>query len=606
MSKFKYLSENVWASIPIADFRPRFFVECYVEKLRMHTPHFYQSRLLNIFSACDEIIEHIDVFQENDKNSGYVVSSFEEISECWEADPIAQEIFSELVILRSELLRKVKAGELDLSVQSRLKMLCRAVLCRREQYLSKLLEQLEYSIVGVTDLSQKDRISSSINQLTGLYTTFLLNQGYSPTYLYNRSELFFREKNYAGRTFPEQFQMVTSRLRNQQTPFDVYYGFHTTKPSLLLSVSDEPDLQFLGNIPPEITGSNLEKFKKNIDINVIAKLSLTSTDYVSAALRTKERIDRFLDAATALEFGNEFQVSANCITISRGQLTHTKALNVEVLLAFMSSESGAGISHTSTPIRQIFRHLNEPAKEQLGRSLRHLRLAKHSVSVEQKLMNLWIALESLFSGTGTSIIGGILGFVPQFYAVMGLVRRVAYLRELLVANEVAVTPIIATNICPGATVFDSSVTDEKIFLILKDEPAAIELFNNLGNREHLKFKLMGIFSELKNNKSLSARLARSEADVNRQLRRIYFLRNKIAHTGHYRNVRSQLVTHLLDYVAISYRIIAAAASKAQEGNTYSISELLAAARMGADLVTARVASKDEVSSLDHVTLQAVI
>ena len=606
MRHLRYYSDATWTRLPIDDFRPRFFVESYLEKLRMHTPHFYQSRLLNIFSACSEMMEHLIFLQESDKNGGYIISSFEEMIGCWEGDPIAQEMFSEFAILKVALVRKVKAGELDLNVQSRLKVLCRKILSRREQYLSVLVEQIEDAILGVTDLTQKDRITSSIDRLAGLYTTFLLNQGYSPTYLFNRVAMFVRENNYSGRTFSEQFRMVTSRLKNQQIHFDVYYGFHTTKPNVLLSVSDESDLQFISTIPPEISGSELEKFKKNIDINVVAKLSLTSTDYVTAALRTKERIDRFLDAATALEFGNEFQVSANCVTIYRGQPTHIKSLNMEVLLAFMSSESGSAISHQPLAIRGLFKHLDDAAKEQLGRSLRHLRLAKNSVSVEQKLLNLWIALESIFSGTGATIIGGILEFVPQFCAVMGLIRRVAYLRELLVANEIVVTPIISAHILPGTTVFDASVTDEQMFLILKHDTAALELFNSLGNMEHLKFKLTRIRNELKNNKAISDRLERSGVDVNRQLRRIYFLRNKIAHTGHFHGVRPQLVTHLLDYVSISYRVIATAASRSQLGNTYAISELLEAARMGADLVAARVASKDEVLLLDHVTLQPVI
>jgi hypothetical protein len=606
MSKLKYLNDALWAQLPLNDFRARFFIECYTEKLRMQTPHFYQCRLLNIFSACAEMLEHIEALQENEKNGGYVVSSMEEIVDCWDADPIAQDIFGEYATLKSDIAKKVKATDLNSGTQNQLKALCRAIIFRKNEYLTELVNRLEDSIIGGADLDQTERITSLIDRLVGLYVTHLLNQGYSPTYLYNRVEMLIRPKNYAGRDFAAQFRQVTDRLRNNQSSFDVYYGFHTTKPSVFLSINDEPDLEFLVEMPAEIAGSNLEKFKKGIDVNVVAKARLTSTDYVTAALRTKERLDRFLDAATALEFGSVFQESAYCITINRDAVNHTKSLNVEVLLAFMSSENGTAISHSITPIRQIFRSLDETAKEQLGRSLRHLRFAKNSVSLEQKLLNLWIALESLFSNEGSTIIGNILEFVPKFYAINGISRRVAYLRELLVVNEVAVTPTIAIDICPGLARFDSSVTENQIFKILRNEAAAKELFNGLNGKEHLKFKLIRMFEELKNNKALSLRLERSESDVNRQLRRIYFLRNKIAHTGHFRGVRPQLVTHLLDYVATSYRVIAAAAGKAEPGNTYSISELLAAARMGADLVASRVASKDEVFDLDRVTLHAVI
>ncbi|MCW2290443.1 hypothetical protein M2262_000493 [Pseudomonas sp. BIGb0408] len=604
MSTLRYLQDAVWEKLPFEDFRPRFFVESYSEKLRMYTPHFYQSRLLNTFSACLEMIEHVDAYQENDKNGGYILSSMDEIIECWESDPIAQEIFSELAALKADLAKKVKSGELDSNVQARLKVLCRTIIGRQQKYLSILLERLEEAIVGTCDLAQTERITASIDRLTGLYTTFLLNQGYSPTYLYNRCAMFFRKNNYSGRNFSEQFRMVTERLRNQQSQFDIYYGFHAAKPNILLSVNDEPGMKILSDAPKEI--AELKDAQKDTDINVLAKLTLTSTDYISAALQAKEKIDRFLDTTTAFEFGSEFRISDNCITIRQGQLPHRRKLNVGELLAFISSENGTAIPHDSLAIHNVFKSLNEPAKEQLGRSLRHLRLAKVSVSLEQKLLNLWIALESLFTNTGSSIIGNILDFVPPFYAVAGIPRRVRFLRELLTANNITVTPLIADSIYSESTTFTDSLSDEQVFLILRNADAAKELFYSIEKKEHLKFKLMKIFKEIENNKSISVRLAKSKTDVNRQLRRIYFLRNKIAHTGHFRGVRPQLVTHLLDYVATTYRVIAAAAGKAQDGHTYSISELLAAASMGTDLISAKISSKDEISTLDQITLQAVI
>ncbi len=607
MKSLRYKSDAFWSRLPMADFRPRFFVESYVEKLRMYTPHFYQSRLLNLFSACAEMMEHIEAYQTNEKNSGYVASSMDEIIECWDSDPIAQEILGELALLKFDLSKKVKSNELDHNTQVTIKSLCRTIIGRQNTYLIALIGQLEDAIIGAVDMSQKDRITSLIDRLTGLYITYLLNQGYSPTYLFNRSVMFTRANNYGGRNFTDQFRQITSRLTNQQYAFEVYYGFHTKRPTFLLSITDEPDLQFLDNIPPDIIAEHLEQFKKNISINVVAKSIITSTDYVTAALKTKERLDRLLDTEMAMDFGNELQMSSNCVTISRRQqLIDVKTINIDVLLAFMSSEGGSNVLHPNMTIREVFKSLDEPAKEQLSRSLRYLRLARHSVSLEQKLLNLWIALESLFGNNDTSIIGNILEFVPQFYAITGLVRRVTYLRELLSANKIAVTPLMAANICPGLLVINNTVTDAHIFALLRSEAAAKELFESLGNKEHLKFKLIKIFEELKDNKSIVKRITRSEADVSRQLRRIYFLRNKIAHTGHFQGVRPQLVTHLHDYVAISYRAIATAASMSTRGEVYSISELFSASRMGVDLLKARVTSKDEVSLLDHITLQPVI
>lgn len=228
--------------------------------------------------------------------------------------------------------------------------------------------------------------------------------------------------------------------------------------------------------------------------------------------------------------------------------------------------------------------LDSEGKEHLGRSLRYLRLARESVSIEQKMLNLWIALESLFADGESSILLNILEYVPQMYAVSGLRRRISYFKNLLVKNVIPTTALFRSEISTGMNIFDSQTTDAEVFRLLRNEPAAIELFDSLGSKEHLKFRLMSIFNELKNNGAISERIRRTEVDVTRQLRRIYFLRNKMTHTGHFANIRPQLVTHLLDYVAICYAAISSAASQAKLKDMHSIGDMLAAQKMGCDVV----------------------
>jgi hypothetical protein len=521
----------------------------------------------------------------------------EEITDCWDADPVAQQLLGDLTVLRLTLLKTVKSSELGANTLFRLKGFCRAVLTRSEEYSALLLSTLEDVVIGTADLNQKERITSQIDRLTGLYTTHLLNLGYSPTYLFNRADMFFRINNYGGRTFQQQFRTITGRLQSQRLAFDVYYGIHTSEPELLLAITDELGVEFLTDLPAQVQAIDREKINKDIDVSLFVKATITSTDHVSAAMRTKERIDRFLDAATSFELSTELQISASCIVIGPN---HVYAVEVDMLLAFMSSEGGSSFSHPHISIRSVFKNLDDSAKDQLGRSLRYLRLARYSVSLEQKLLNLWIALECLFVNREANILNNILEYVPQLYSTAGLVRRVAYLRDLLVANRISTTAKFQADICIGVQEFDESVTNGHVFALLRDETAAIELFNSIATREHLKFKLMQIFTDIKDNRAIAARIERSEKDVNRQLRRIYFLRNKIAHTGHFQGVRPQLVTHLLDYLAICYRAISSAATHAKAENKYSIAELFTAAQMGSDVVRTRSASKDAINTLDQM------
>ncbi|MCY1455179.1 hypothetical protein D9M71_722930 [compost metagenome] len=148
--------------------------------------------------------------------------------------------------------------------------------------------------------------------------------------------------------------------------------------------------------------------------------------------------------------------------------------------------------------------------------------------------------------------------------------------------------------------FDRTLTIDQVFMILREEPLAIEVFDSMGEKEHLKFKLMQVFEELKNNKALSDRLSKTEEDVSRQLRRIYFMRNKITHTGRFSGVRPQLITHLLDYIGVCYQVVFEASSKVKENHEYSLIELLTAAKIGSEIVSAKCSAKDRVVTVDQI------
>ena len=603
----KYLNDDAWAKLPLADFRGRFFVETYIEKLSMDTPHFSQSRLMNLFSSCEETLIYIQEYQANEKNGGYILSALDEIDSCLSNDPIAKDMFTHTDEPRKQLFKKIRGGDFNSNQLNKLSVICRAILSRDEEYSTRLLDSLSSAIFDIADLTKKERLTSTIYSLTRLYTTHLLNRGYSPTYLYNRAEMFTRITNYSGRTFEEQFQIVTERLRSRTTSYEVYFAIRANKPSCLFSISNQSNFTFSRSLPENIQSSNREKLTRDFQPNVIANSSIEATDYVTASWRTKDKLDKLLDAVTALELNPNIQVSSHCLAISSNLgLTHQKTLNINLLLRFLSSEGGTYFSNSEASILHTFNKLNDQGREQLGRSLRYLRLARESISLEQKLLNLWISVESLFSDGESSILANIIEYVPQIYAVSSLSRRVRYLRDLLAQLKVPTTELIKTQIMGGAVRFDKNTTDSQIFEITRNEKAAIELFDSLNQKEHLKYKLLSTFKEMESNKSIIDRITSSEVDVTRQLRRIYFLRNKIAHTGHYSNIRPQLVTHLLDYLAVCYLAIAKSASKATENNSHSIGDLLAAYKMGADVVISRARSSSPIKNLEELTPTPII
>ncbi|WP_127556659.1 HEPN domain-containing protein [Saccharospirillum alexandrii] len=481
-----------------------------------------------------------------------------------------------------------------------MKVFCRTVLANEEVYAAKLLEDLKSSIFDAVNLDQKGRITSKIYLLTGLYTTHLLSRGYSPTYLFNRAEMFTRENNYQGRSFLQQFEAITERLRTYTTEHEVCFAIRANKPNSLLTIDDDSVFTFMDEIPAAIQGQDREKLIREFTPNVIASATVETTDHIGASWYVKDKLDQLLDTVTALDLNPKIQISSHCVTIARHPTgSHTKAINISFLLGFLSSEGGTYFSSSNASIRHAFSKLDEQGEEQLGRSLRYLRLARESVSMEQKLLNLWIALESLYTGGQSTILSNIIEYVPQIYAVAALSRRVRYLRDLLVKAR-AIAPQRVRDEFGLPEIFDEEVTGEQIFLLLRNEGLTIELFNSLAPKEHLKYKIMSTFEEMKTNATIAKRIRNSEIDVERQLKRIYFLRNKIAHTGHYSNIRPQLITHLLDYLASCYLALSVSAENASSKNGQSVDELFAGYKMGADIVLARVNSDCQVDHLSEL------
>ena len=603
----KYYPEQIWDQLPFPDYRARFFVESYIERLRLYTPHFYQSRLMNVFSSSAELLNYIAEYSQNSKNERYLISTLDELEEVWDADCVAIDLLQDLRNLRLTSFSAARKKFDPLTVQQ-LRALSRAILSRKSEYSRRLIDMLEQAIVSAADLSRNERLLTRIHDLTGHYVTLLLNNGYSPTYLFNRAQQFTRISKYAGRTFPEQFRLITERLLSQSIDFDVYYAIWTTNQALLLEIGDEAGIEFTEARPARLQDRDHDKLVKGIDAKLyIVCRSVTATDPISAAFRSKDQLDRLLDQVTALEMVSELKVSPHCVAIwAHNGYSYTRTVSIDLLLAFMSSEVGTYFSSSETSIRESYRALNDGARDRLNRSLRYLRLARSSVSMDQKLLNLWIALESLFDRPG-AILSNILEYLPRLYAVAGLHRRIAYIRDLLVENEVGITPGVAAEIGVSTEVFGAEITEEHIFRLLRNESATVELFNSLGTREHLKFKLKWIYEELKDNASISMRLRKSAKDVERQLRRIYFLRNKIAHSGFHGVVRPQLATHLLDYIAVCYKAISKATESVQGDQHYSIAELLIAARMGADNIFHEAdGSNPLIIRLSQILLRPVI
>jgi hypothetical protein len=169
----------------------------------------------------------------------------------------------------------------------------------------------------------------------------------------------------------------------------------------------------------------------------------------------------------------------------------------------------------------------------------------------------------------------IIKYVPMIYNSFSIIRKIRYAKEMLKINKINIPNDIKEALDIKNNIFDKTTTDEKILEIITRDPLFISLVKSINGTEHLKYRLT-IIKEFIDKDKISDHFLESEKSIKNQLYRIYFMRNKISHRGHYKNINPHLLEHLTDYLMISYSALVIGFSYLykSEREELSISDLL--------------------------------
>ena len=245
-------------------------------------------------------------------------------------------------------------------------------------------------------------------------------------------------------------------------------------------------------------------------------------------------------------------------------------------------------------INSILDKLDDKNIEIIRNSLRYFRLAKESKSIEQKILNTWISIESLYirkkNDMNSSTIENIIHYVPMIYNSMSIIRKIRYAKKLLSTNKIHINNEIKEELNIKYNSFNNLISNESILMIMRNDKLFKSLVedNSLKDLEHLKYRLTSIYNLLKNGKNendekdekfdnINKIFLNSKLSIENQIYRIYFMRNKISHQGYYKNINSIVFNHLTDYLMISYSAIVVGAKylpKMKENEKFSILDIL--------------------------------
>ncbi|HGH3637060.1 TPA: hypothetical protein ACJK7C_003790 [Acinetobacter baumannii] len=280
----------------------------------------------------------------------------------------------------------------------------------------------------------------------------------------------------------------------------------------------------------------LSKEDKYLEIQIYA------SDYMAASFIAKKNIDKALDVSL-YSTKRHFNVSDFCIV--RGhkspKATHSFSL-LQLNKKVYKEESLYSNRYPLFNFNELIDNLQISDKSQILQSLRYIRLTREINSNEQKILNLWISLESLFFWKDeASILAILIQYVPSLYAQASIAARL----------NLAVKIAKKCNISILEGKENSTLNPKDLLEIFSKDELSQKVFKNL-NDEFMKYRWANLNELFKSEKNIFKQMANTELDVSRQIRRIYFLRNKISHTGYYSDINPILTLHLMDYIQICY------------------------------------------------------
>ncbi len=186
--------------------------------------------------------------------------------------------------------------------------------------------------------------------------------------------------------------------------------------------------------------------------------------------------------------------------------------------------------------------------QRLITSFSYANLSKLSISLEEKYINMWIALESITkTETNDSIIGSIMENIPNAVCQRYIYRIVRNFIEDCLRCEVSFSFSTRTI---DVNDNDKIKLVKKVINIIRDDSLSNELKEKCSVNSLLYYRFEMIKKLLSNPDELVKAVKSHEQNVKRHLCRLYRIRNEIAHAGLKQDITVlRFIEHLYDYLS---------------------------------------------------------
>lgn len=413
------------------------------------------------------------------------------------------------------------------------------------QYIGKLIEILSELIV-----SGKNK--EHIRSLTGSFITELVNYGYNPNHIYFQNNNFFfnplkRAKIESPAEIKEFFKIFDFNEKEFTVVFIgniIFRSFINTMNSYNIVVTKTYNC--FSSLQDDL---DFKKDKKpNASFIICSKVK--AFDHHSAREFAEELLGKISGLINFYHHKAKPEILAK-VVVSRTSDNYVVVIN-KPTKSILKTTSDEWPNEAAKSVQKVLTslHLDRESTYRFSRSIDLHSAALASTSLENQLLDLWAALETLLPKIMDSnkdrivqICDSIIPFMQLDYIKKQLIQLI---KDMNFWDEKETSEILSQ--IPNSSGYSELEKIASFVCLESNKNLRLIIYSKLSSYPLLKNRIYSLHESLKTTESINKLLTVHETKINWHIRRIYRVRGLIIHSGKYPSYTSLLIENLHTYL----------------------------------------------------------
>lgn len=508
----------------------------------------YKPSAMNISLLCSEALETLNEIEKGNIKLPNLQHILDELCYNFDKDIVAQSLLKNELHDIKPILKNQSKGKDKVTIHDkRIVIELLAIQLHIDKYKKKIEELLIYTINGKINYT-------NVRSITRNYVTTLRNIGYSIEYIRTKFFEFFYSRN-STTTNNHDIKRFIGIFDGTVKEYRIIYKGTNLYEDIITANNVQNDNTFDIKIQKNLDDSciNIEDFEITEKERYIYIQNIHDMDPISAKNQSGKMLD-FISSIFSLFHHKESPTFSNqCIVIDiKNEEIQKSDKAIDIMHKCIDIKPKAATTKMAQFIGEF--GMDQESIKKFIRAAELHSLALSSDSNENKIINLWIALESIIPSIKDQDISNIENIIEHSIPCLctiyypRLFRR--FCKDLLEWNRKFISELLKD--IKGDNLYQKMMK----LISLPDYFAQKESIKNNFKDYHLMKDRFEFFSNIfETPKNVLKGIENHKQRIEWQLRRIYRARNLIVHSGITPSYVDILITNLHDYLDIIFGML---------------------------------------------------